>query len=296
MSKKIPLISIIFGCSYFVVSLILTIPGMGIESILFINSVKKQLKIAMPKNKYVLDAKSSLYEPIMKAVVKNSFTADAMSTLNYGDQEKAELEDKYKQFSNEWFEKYWTPKIEVKENIDFYDIAMNMIEFDVAIASKYQSFGYVNTGIQWIFSKNGIKEVFSKDLKEKSRRQQGVVDQKEYDETIKATGPGLTGMKIIYSPGILLKNNKTWFVNSQIDSLKYAIEIKKMENPFINKNLTTNDLAKHITPDMLYQPNVIRGQIITQIAFIMLCSSLVITPTLVTYGTLKIIKNKKRKK
>ncbi|PPE06339.1 hypothetical protein [Mesoplasma corruscae] len=296
MKKWMLIICIFIAIFYFIASLGLLIPGMGLESKMFIDSVRKQLKIMTPKNKYVLNPKSALYEPIMLTVVKNSYIADAISTINHDDDnEYNELNTQYRQFSNEWFHKKWDKIIAEKTPIDFYDIGNDIIEFDMAIAQKYQSYGYVNTGIQWVFHKDGISDIFSNKLKQKSKRQQGLIEQEEYDARIESTKPGLTGITVSYSPGTLLKNNKAWFVNQQIDSLKYALSIKGLENPFIDTKLKASDLPEHITPDVLYSPNFIRGQIITQIAFIMLCSSVFITPTVVIFSTTKLIKNKRRK-
>lgn len=192
----------------------------------------------MPKDKYVLDPTSPLYEPIMENVIRTSYLADAISTIDsYNSVEKEKFTPLYTDFTNEWYRNRWASVIEQKQPIDFYDIATDMIKFDQAIETEFQSYGYVNTKIQWIFHKNGINEMFSKDLKQKAIKQQSIWDQDEYEDLIVSTKPGFTGIKVKESPGTKLVNNKVWFLNQQIDSIKFAINSQFLVNPFINKNL-----------------------------------------------------------
>ncbi|ATQ35489.1 hypothetical protein MENTO_v1c03430 [Mesoplasma entomophilum] len=278
--KKQGITLIVLSSLYGIAAVASTVPGVGIESIRFINSVKKQLQVIMPKDKYVLDPKSPLYEPIMDNVIKSSYLADAISTIDsYNIAEKEKFTPLYTDFTNQWFTKKWQPVIDQKQEIDFYDIAMDMIKFDQAIAKEFQSYGYVNTGTQWIFHKNGIKEMFSSDLKQNAIKQQSVWNQDDYEELIQSTGPGLTGMKVKQSPGTKLVNNKVWFLNEQIDSIKYAISIQTLQNPFVNKNLKADDVADYVTIDDLYHPNFTRGITMAQATFIIMLSAIIITPT-----------------
>ncbi|ASZ09092.1 hypothetical protein CK556_01820 [Mesoplasma chauliocola] len=284
------LVSSLYGVS----AVASTVPGMGIESIRFINSVKNQLEIIMPKDKYVLDPNSPLYKPIMENVIRTSYLADALSTIDYSNSKELEMfKSDYTDFSNEWFDKKWEPIIAQGKPIDFYDIAMDMIEFDKAIAAEFQSFGYVNTGTQWIFHKNGINEIFSSELKQNAIKQQSIWEQDEYESFIESSGPGLTGIKVKSSPGTKLVNNKVWFLNQQIDSIKYAINIQSLQNPFVNKNLSIDEVTDYVTIDDLYHPNFTRGIIMAQVSFIFMISAALITPTGLGIGIWKYKKYEK---
>ncbi|ATZ18014.1 hypothetical protein [Mesoplasma melaleucae] len=294
--KKQGITIIVLSSLYGVAAVASTIPGVGFESIQFINSVKKQLKIIMPKDKYLLDPKSPLYEPIMDNVIRTSYLADAISTIDsYNAAEKDKYTPLYTEFTNDWYHNRWQSLIEQKQQIDFYDIAMDMIEFDQAIATEFQSYGYVHTGTQWIFHKNGVKEMFSKDLKQNAIKQQSIWDQDEYEDKLVSTGPGLTGIKVKESAGTKLVNNKVWFLNKQIDSIKYAINIQTLQNPFVNKNLSADDVADYVTIDDLYHPNFTRGLTMAQATFIVMMTAFVITPTGIGFGVWQIKKAKKLK-
>ncbi|AGY41412.1 unknown transmembrane protein [Mesoplasma florum W37] len=295
--KKQGITLIVISSLYGIGAIASTIPGLGIESIRFINSVKKQLQIIMPKDKYVLDAESPLYEPIMHNVIRTSYLADAISTIDsFNAAEKDKFTPLYTDFTNAWYTDRWQPVIDQKQNIDFYDIATDMIKFDQAIASEFQSYGYVNTGTQWIFHKNGISEIFSRDLRENAIKQQSVWDQDEYEDLIESTGPGLTGITVKQSPGTKLVNNKVWFLNQQIDSIKYAISIQSLQNPFVNKNLRVEDVADYVTIDDLYHPNFTRGLTMAQLSFIFMLSAVVVSPTCLGFGIWKYKKWEKSEK
>ncbi|ALA97703.1 hypothetical protein SKUN_00813 [Spiroplasma kunkelii CR2-3x] len=56
---------------------------------------------------------------------------------------------------------HWGPTIKKHENIDLYNVGLDLIEFDKTVAFKFHSYWYVNTGTQWMFKSGGIKQMFS---------------------------------------------------------------------------------------------------------------------------------------
>ncbi|ALD66280.1 hypothetical protein [Spiroplasma cantharicola] len=276
-SKKIILILILSFVAFFpILTIIMTVPGMGIESLTFINSVEKQIKRIMPKNKFVFDPNHPLYEEMMENVIKPSFKADALSTINFEDShEKEEFYLKYSNYSEEWYKKHWAEKVKNKEQIDLYDIGLNFIEFDKSVAEEFQSFGFVNTGIQWMFKSGGLKEIFSKNTYEMSLRQQTILDQSDYDDQMKYSGPGLNGIKIKHSVGTKIVNNKVWFLNTQIDSIKFAL---KLTNPFMDKTLSKDQNIRYVTVNDLKWPNFTSTLVFLRFSAVVIFFNIVIIP------------------
>ncbi|WP_342274815.1 hypothetical protein [Spiroplasma endosymbiont of Cantharis lateralis] len=276
-SRKIILILILSFVAFFpILTIIMTVPGMGIESLTFINSVEKQIKRIMPKNKFVFDPNHPLFEEMMEHVIKSSFKADALSTINFEDsQEKEQFYLKYSNYSDEWYEKYWAKKVENKEQIDLYDIGINFIEFDKSVAEEFQSFGFVNTGIQWIFKSGGLKEIFSKNTYEMSLKQQTVLNQDDYDEQMQYSGPGLNGIKVKHSIGTKIVNNKVWFLNTQIDSINFAL---KLTNPFVDKTLSKNQNIRYVTVNDLKLPNFTATLIFLRFSAVFIFFNILVIP------------------
>ncbi|AGR42054.1 hypothetical protein [Spiroplasma diminutum] len=276
-TKKLFLILILSLTSFFTVfTSLMIIPGIGVESLSFINSVEKQIKRIMPKGKYVFNPDHILYEEMMENVIKPSFKADALSTINFEDsEEKSEFYNAFSTFSDEWYEQHWAKRVENKEQIDLYDIGLNFIEFDKSVAEEFHSFGFVNTGIQWVFRKDGLNEIFSKDLYEMSLKQQTILDQEDYDSQMKYSGPGLNGIKIKSSIGTKIVNNKVWFLNTQIDSIKFAMSLT---NPFMDKNLDKNEEIRYVTVDDLHWPNFTDTLNLLRAAVILWFMNLIVLP------------------
>ncbi|WP_157806927.1 hypothetical protein [Spiroplasma floricola] len=253
---------------------------MGIESLTFINSVEKQIKRIMPKGKYVFDPSHPLYEEMMNNVIKNSFKADAISTINfYNSKDYKDHYDEYIKFSDDWYQQHWAEKVANKEEIDLYHVGLNFIEFDKAIATKYHSFGFVNTGIQWMFKSKGLKDIFSKDIYELSLEQQTIWNQEVYDKEMTYKGPGLNGVKVDWSIGTNIVNNKVWFLNTQIDSIKFALQLT---NPFMDQNLDKNEEIKYVTVDSLKAPNFTATLIFLRFAIVLWFFNIIIIPLGIT--------------
>ncbi|QHX36601.1 hypothetical protein [Spiroplasma sp. BIUS-1] len=280
-TQKLVLILILSFVGFFsFLSTLMILPGMGIESLTFINSVEKQIKRIMPEGKYVFDPTHPLYEEMMNNVVKNSFKADALSTINYYDsKDYNDHYDAYVEFSNNWYEQHWSQKVKDKEPIDLYDVGLNFIEFDKAIATEYHSFGFVNTGIQWIFRPSGLKEIYSKETYELSLDQQTIWDQEEYDSEINYSGPGLNGIKINSSIGTNIVNNKVWFLNTQIDSVNFALSLT---NPFVNKNIDKKEKIRYVTVDDLKAPNFTATLTLLRVSIVLWFLNIIIIPSGIT--------------
>ncbi|AVP49661.1 hypothetical protein [Williamsoniiplasma luminosum] len=242
---------------YILTSWILLVPGMGIEAKLFISSADKQIQRILPKNKYILDPSSKMYEAIMTGPVKNSYIAAAVSTINFSNQDDYEkFHDQYVDFAKTWFENRWNKDLASKKAIDFNDIGIDMIAFDEAVASKFQSFGFVHTGIEWIFHPGGLGEIFSKDLQKVAETQDFVWDQKYYDDQIQVEMfPELLGLRVKDSIGSSIVNNKVWFLNQQIDSLKFVLKMDILDKPFMNKDLKTTDIVDYVQVNDLHHPD-----------------------------------------
>ncbi|AGR41182.1 hypothetical protein [Spiroplasma taiwanense] len=294
-SKKIMGISILTSVSFFwLLSLILTIPGMGIQSLQFISSVEKQITKIMPKNKFVVDPNYSLYETVMDSAIRSSYIADAVSTINHNDAEDmAQHRKVYEDFANNWFNNKWGEKIKNKEQIDLYDVGLDVIEFDQEIAKLYHSYGFVNTGIQWMFHKNGMKEIFSDSVSTMALNNQTIIDQEIYNKTVKSE-IGMTGLSVSYSPGTMILNNKVWFLNQQIESLKFILNLPI--KPFMDKTLTKDTLNNlEVTVDDLFVPNFLAGMHLAQAGSIMFIIALIIVIPGLIIGTVAILEYKKEK-
>ncbi|AHI52807.1 hypothetical protein [Spiroplasma culicicola] len=246
--------------SYILLNFGLLIPGPGVESLKFINSVEKNMKKVMPKGKFVLDGEDKLYSAIMNVSIRSSYISDIKSTINYNDI-SANVEkqvEEYTDFANQWFDNKWGQAIEQKQNIDLYDVGMDIIEYDMAIAEKYHNYGLVNPGITWLF-KGGFKDAFSKDFYSYVLKMQTFIDQETYEQLLSWTGPGLTGMDVQHSTSWYIVNNKVWFFNQQIESIKYALTAVPTHSPFINKDLTVDNISEHLDVDDFYHPNFTSG-------------------------------------
>ncbi|AXK51741.1 hypothetical protein [Spiroplasma alleghenense] len=246
----------------FLLGLLLSVPGMGLESLKFINSVKSTVNKHFPKGKFVIDGQGKFYEYAMIKSIKSSYTADCFSATNwYEDSSKnEENKEKYLQFVDEWFENRWGDVIKNKEDVDLNDVSMDLIEFDQAFAQEFHNFGYVNPGITWIWKKGVISDLLSPNLKKSHLYQdalekQTIIDQETYDSNVDFTGPGLGGINVKSSLGAYLVNNKVWFINLQRENVSYAMTAALGSSVFKDKNLSDADLPKLITAKDLYHPN-----------------------------------------
>ncbi|PPE06145.1 hypothetical protein [Williamsoniiplasma lucivorax] len=299
--KKIPIkykIFIPLLILYFIVSWALIIPGMGLDAKLFINSVSKQINRIMPKNKYVLDPNTKMYDVIMHGPVKNSYIADAVSTINFANQEEYDMHyDQYIAFATNWFNNRWGATIKNKEAIDFNDVANDMITFDEAVATKFHSFGFVHTGIEWIFHQDGMQELFSSNVQAMAEHQDFIWTQEYYDDQIELEMlPEMLGLRVKNSIGASIVNNKVWFLNKQVDSLKFALSMQILEKPFLDKTLQASDVTSYVGINDLYHPNFALTKNLMKAATIHWLLSFAIVTSATVYLVLKIKKIKNTNK
>ncbi|AUB31682.1 hypothetical protein [Spiroplasma floricola] len=279
----------------FLLSFLMITPGIGLESQKFINSIEKQIKQIMPKGMYVIDGQDIVFEEVMNSAIKSAYTTDALSTLNsYEDKDLVEKKEKYSQFAEKWFEKRWSEDIKNKKDVDLYDLGLDLINFDKAVATEFLSYAYVHSGIQWMFQSGGLKEAFSSSFYKQVKRDQTIIDQDVYDSWMKSKGPGLEGISIDKSLGTMIINNKTWFLNKQIENIKFGFNILG-HSIFKNKDLNESNMTKkNVTKEELSYPfltntlEVFRAGVILFFIFL-----IVILPTFLTFLTLWIINWKK---
>ena len=239
----------------FLLSILMTVPGVGLEAKRFIDSIEKQIKEVMPQGVYVIEASDPTYEAVMNSVIKSAYSSDAVSTLNsYQETNYQQKKEAYIKFSDDWFNKRWSSVIEKKQDVDLYDLGMDLVQFDQAVSTEFLSYGYVHSGIQWFFQNGGIKDIFSKERFDDLKRNQTSIDQETYNSYMDNTPPGTEGITINQSIGTLLVNNKVWFLNLQIENIKYGFSIFG-HSIFKNKELKeTNMPKKFVTKDELYTP------------------------------------------
>ncbi|WP_338972181.1 hypothetical protein [Spiroplasma endosymbiont of Panorpa germanica] len=246
----------------FLLGILLSVPGMGLESLKFINSVKSTVNKNFPKGKFVIDGKGKFYEYAMEKSIKSSYTADCFSATNWYEDSSLNEEHRkeYLIFVDEWFENRWGDVIRNKEDVDLNDVSMDLIEFDQAFAQEFHNFGYVNPGITWIWKKGVIADLLSPNLKKShlyldGLEKQTIIDQDVYDANVDFTGPGLGGINVKSSLGAYLVNNKVWFINMQRKNVSYAMTAALGSSVFKDKTLGEEDLPKTITAKDLYHSN-----------------------------------------
>ncbi|AGM26566.1 hypothetical protein SSYRP_v1c09790 [Spiroplasma syrphidicola EA-1] len=260
---------------FFVLGLGFSIPGMGLESLKFIKSVEKQIDQKIPKNKFVLDGQSSIYTDIMEKGILNTYIGDAVSTINFYEENsnRQTLIDEYSAYAKEWFNKTWGEKIANKQDVDLNTISHDLIEFDKSVAEKYHNYGYVHSGLEWLFKPGGIKSIFAQGTYDDALRQQTIIDQAAYKTATDATQKIPEGITVIKSAGTYIVNNKVWFFNLQNEVIEKLITAPKkiLKNP----NLKASDRPADITTNDLYHPNFTLGISLAKTGFVFL---LVITP------------------
>ncbi|QBQ07875.1 hypothetical protein SGLAD_v1c06760 [Spiroplasma gladiatoris] len=258
-SKKVNLKLIIFSVVfsvYFLFSLLMVTPGVGLESSRFINSIEKQISKVMPKGVYVVDGTDPTYDVVMESVIKKSYSADAISTLNsYEDSNYKTKKQEYQDFANRWYENKWSEVKTNKQDVDLYELGLDLIEFDKAVSTEFLSYGFVHAGIQWMFNSNGLNEIFSKDIRNDLLRNQTIINQELYDSKLNASESGISGIEVYDSLGTLLINNKVWYLNKQIESLKSGLNTFG-HSIFKDKSLNASNMPKtSVTADELYTPH-----------------------------------------
>ncbi|WHQ36568.1 hypothetical protein [Spiroplasma sp. SV19] len=263
LSKKIKFIwlGILTGILsiFLILGVGLTIPGMGLESLKFINSLKTQIQRAFPQGKFVINSNVKIYETLVNTVLKSSYEADILSSLNFYENpnQNDAIKKEYLAFADTWFNNRWGSTITNRENIDLYNVGLDLIEFDKSVAVKFHSYGYVNTGIQWMFKSGGINQMFSSALHHHALVQQTINNQNNYDQMVDITGPNINGLVVNKSIGTYLVNNKIWFLNMQLKNLAYAMTAMGGDTIFINTALTEKDIIAPITVNDLYHPNFV---------------------------------------
>ncbi|KAF0850942.1 hypothetical protein [Spiroplasma poulsonii] len=153
----------------------------------------------------------------MNTVLKSSYEADILSSLNFYENpnQNEAIKKEYLAFADDWFNNRWGTTISNRKNIDLYDVGLDLIEFDKSVAVKFHSYGYVNTGIQWMFKSGGINQMFSSALHHHALVQQTINNQDNYNQMVDSTGPDINGLVVNKSVGTYLVNNKVW-----LDGLK----------------------------------------------------------------------------
>ncbi|ALA97704.1 hypothetical protein SKUN_00814 [Spiroplasma kunkelii CR2-3x] len=101
LSKKMKFIWL--GILSVVLSIFLII-GIGLNLLIvykFINSLKTQIQRAFPQGKFVINSKIKIYETLTNTVLKTSYEADILSSLNFYEKpdENETIKQKYLQFA-----------------------------------------------------------------------------------------------------------------------------------------------------------------------------------------------------
>ncbi|QHX36242.1 hypothetical protein STIUS_v1c06880 [Spiroplasma sp. TIUS-1] len=276
-------------------------PGMGMESLMFIKSVERELKQITPKGKFVLDSTSPTY-PLVKNVIKKSFIADAVSTIDFRDPSQLALKGVYEEYAAYWFEDHFGENVD----IDLYDIGNSLIEFDKSVAGKFHSTGFVNTGPAWIFTQGGLSEIYGSDVYNLGLNQQTILDQNLYTAYIHDNGSlgNINGVEVEYSIGAHIVNNKVWFLNKQIESIRSALTLHVIGgamgiNVFKDDNnqLSLNDdiFNKYVIVDDLYHPNFTATLQLLRVAIVLFALNFAVIPAGVTVTVLTLKGTKKPK-
>jgi hypothetical protein len=210
---------------WFLLATCLTIPGQGLESLKFIKSVEKQIDRVIPEGKFVLKYDpTSMVSPTVQKLLRASYEGEVFSTLNIegSDYQTDKIKDgtevkKYLDFTTTHFDKKWGDILENGGDIDFNAIGYDLIELDKEIAGKFHSKSLISAGIQFLYSSNSIKSIFSKDLMEDSKNQEKIMNDDEYEKVITYNRDKFAsaGMEINNSIGTYIANNKSWFINTQ---------------------------------------------------------------------------------
>ncbi|WP_035358812.1 hypothetical protein [[Acholeplasma] multilocale] len=274
----------------------LTAPGMGLESLKFINSIEKQINEKIPKNKFVLDGTNPLFKFVVNSAIKTSYVADVLSITDWSNPDKVSHIAEYKEFAEARFEQRWGHNRDNGIDIDLNDVSLDLINLDHDFGEKYSNPGYTKAGISWIFEKNTISQLLNPNLKDSSLytdalKKQTIIDQDLYNSFIDVQGPGLEGIKVTNSMGVNIVNSKVWFMNMQRSNIKFAMTPGL--GIFKNKDLNENDLPDYVTADDFYHPNFTQGIEITIAGVVFL---LVITPITTIAGIGAIIMLKKKGK
>ncbi|WP_031543190.1 hypothetical protein [Mesoplasma photuris] len=274
----------------------LLIPGMGIESLRFIGTVKKVIEKEIPEGKYVIDTDvlGGASKMIVRNSLKSSYLADARSATNFYTEEGSEENlAKYEEYTNTWFENRWGDIIDQGQDIDLYDVSMDLIEFDESFAQEFHEFGYVNPGITWIFQPKTLQRLFDVNLTKTDWYQtvvekQTILDQDTYDGMVEYTGPSVGGITVHHSAGAYLLNNKVWFLNVQRENIRFLLSTAPFL--FTDKTLTPDDIPAETKPEDLRAPDFVKGIRMTQTAVSLL---FIIGPVILAIGGFYIYKTKK---
>ncbi|WP_338969928.1 hypothetical protein [Spiroplasma endosymbiont of Labia minor] len=260
---------IILGSSIGLWSLILilgvgiSIPGMGLDSQKFINSVSDIAVEKIPEGRYTLNKD---FVTRSTAAIESTYELDAISALSDEDFNDA---NQYAMYGNktkleaitfaadEWFTSKWdkwfnaeNPEHESVKGMDF-DInwvTTDMVDFDIYVSGVLypQRFGFTHAGIQWISQnkeKGIVKDILSPSYKKsfiyndaKIQSQlfpetDGKNSRESYADTIsaefKAGGFLEPDTYVITSDkgpgGTYIANNKAWFINAQKEVFKHTI-------------------------------------------------------------------------
>ncbi|QEH61753.1 hypothetical protein SCHIN_v1c05560 [Spiroplasma chinense] len=294
---KIIVFSIISGC-LLLLSILMMVPGVGLESKSFIDSIETQIKKIMPKGTYIIKGDSATYNTMMENVVRGAYQTDATSTLNSNEMSPEDYDaalKAYSEFANTWYLNRWENAIKEQKDLDLYDLGMDLVKFDKAVSTEFLSYGYVHAGIAWFFHPGGIKDIFSKERYNDALRNQTMIDQEVYDEALNYVVPGTNVPNINKSLGTLLLNNKTWFLNYQIENIKYGFNVMGV-NVFEDSNLSVSTMPKSsMDISELYMPNFTSTLQVLRAGIVMFFIYIGLILPLYIYAMVMLIKNRKEK-
>ncbi|WP_342269046.1 hypothetical protein [Spiroplasma endosymbiont of Aspidapion aeneum] len=238
----------------------LLIPGMGIDSLRFINSVKKEINIIIPEGKFIINPNSPLYEFVLDNTISKAYVNDLLSASDWSNANEAgskKNRDAYIKYANEWYHSKWDSEIKNKKEIDLHDVSFDMIDFDVVAAKKFFNSAYVQSGFEWTFSKNGVVDFFNwKKLHEvykDASNKQKILNQADYDQFVQYQNNIVDGGNLAYSIGGYISNSKAWLLNIQKNAIKNAISMGVLED----KTLNEDDVKWNVKPTDFRNPNYI---------------------------------------
>lgn len=299
------------GIVYTIIPLTLSAPGLGLESNHFISSVEEQVNHIFPKNKFVLDGASILYDIIANNSLKATFIANAVSTIDFSQDETGEIKLKYETFANDWWIKNWDNKVKEKQDIDLNEIGINLIDFDIALAEEFNSPGFTRSGYGWMSQKGALNEIFSSQFYNDVKKEQTIWEQHFYESTLSWQAAGLNEFKVLSSNGGNLVNNKVWSFNQQISSIKLLLDLKDLDIAnilnedinsiqqkaisleliaFKNTELTARDVSDYISPSDFHAPNYSTAIIQLRAAIVMLFLLILVIPLTIGLGIYLLIK------
>ncbi|WP_339022886.1 hypothetical protein [Spiroplasma endosymbiont of Crioceris asparagi] len=269
-------------------------PGVGFQSLRFINSVKKQIKKVMPKGKYVLDGKHPMYNAAAGSIIKKTYVADILSVTDWRNPEESGSEanrKKYVEYAEKWYEKTYAEKVKNHQDIDINSVCLDMVKFDEKAVADLFKPTYVKTGIEWFF-RDGLEYLFSSkgnDLVKEARLKQTVIDQGQFINALNYSNHTLDGPEVKFSIGNYVVNAKVWLLNIQQESMRAAASLGLLKD----HNIKASDIFWNVKPSDLTAPNYVLAIYATFIGYVLF---LIIGPiSILSYITFLLIVRIRRK-